>query len=129
MTKNLPGRRIPYFWDNYARKYRVLLKSGQPLPKVLGEAGWRAGLWAANQVGWTLDDLFELAWRDVRLKGPVFILGHQRSGTTLMHRLLIEDALDDAVGMTTAQFLLPSVSIRKGISTVFASKANAFDAW
>lgn len=129
MTKTLPGRRIPYFWDNYARKYRALLTSGQPAPAVLKEAGWRAGLWAANQIGWTLDDLLEPAWRDVRMEGPIFILGHQRSGTTLMHRLLIEDALERAVGMTTAQLLLPSVSIRKGIATLFASQKEAFDAW
>ncbi|MFU8805515.1 MAG: sulfotransferase family protein [Bradymonadaceae bacterium] len=132
MTTELPQRAIPYFWDQYARKYRVLLKNGQSPASVLGEAGFRMGLWAANQIGWTLDDLLEPAWRDVRLEGPIFILGHQRSGTTFLHRLLIEDALcgeNGAVGMTMAQMVLPSFTMRRGLDALIAPVKERILAW
>ena len=42
-------------------------------------------------VFYTLDNLFPSLHR-ARIKEPVFVVGHARSGTTLLHRLLVSDA-------------------------------------
>jgi len=39
----------------------------------------------------TLDNILFPGLRRVEIKQPVFILGHARSGTTLLHRLLVSD--------------------------------------
>ncbi|MEM7434776.1 MAG: sulfotransferase [Myxococcota bacterium] len=41
-------------------------------------------------VFYTLDNLFPALWR-AQIEEPVFVVGHARSGTTLLHRLLVSD--------------------------------------
>jgi hypothetical protein len=61
------------------------------------------------QAAWLLDDLWVPEWRQAAFQGPLFILGHQRSGTTVMHRALSESP--QACGATLAQMLLPALSL------------------
>jgi hypothetical protein len=44
-----------------------------------------------HAVCFALDPLLFPSLRRVRVRAPVFIVGHARSGTTLLHRLLMED--------------------------------------
>lgn len=49
-------------------------------------------LWSgANTLALALDELLLPGWRRARVREPVFIVGHARSGTTLMHTLLARD--------------------------------------
>jgi len=48
---------------------------------------------------------------------PVFVLGLQRSGTTLLHRLLVEGS-GDAVSLTMMEMLLPASSVQRGLGAL-----------
>ena len=56
---------------------------------------------------YTLDNLFPSLHR-TRIKEPVFVVGHARSGTTLLHRLLVSDA-DQFNYFLTYELFFPSL--------------------
>lgn len=58
-----------------------------------------------------LDDIFNRAYRDVRVERPCFIIGAPRSGTTFFHRLLTQT--DEFPHWQTWELLLPSLTARK----------------
>ncbi len=58
-----------------------------------------------------LDALFFPAWRRQRVDKPVFIIGHPRSGTTMLHRSLT--SADDFVVFKFWHLLFPSLTSRK----------------
>jgi hypothetical protein len=45
----------------------------------------------ANWLGFLLDEIFFRKYREVEVRGPVFIVGNARSGTTFLQRLLSKD--------------------------------------
>jgi len=47
-------------------------------------------LMAWNHLGMLLDDMLFPLWREAEVKSPLFIVGNARSGTTFLHRLLME---------------------------------------
>jgi hypothetical protein len=58
-----------------------------------------------------LDHLFFPAWRRLSVDRPVFIIGHPRSGTTMLHRSLT--SADDFVVFKFWHLLFPSLTSRK----------------
>ncbi|MFH2008320.1 MAG: AMP-binding protein [bacterium] len=115
----LPGARMPFDWDALGRKYRLLLRSERDPVGVAGQLAFRAALWAVGQAGWALDELTDPRWRDAPLAGPLFILGHQRSGTTFLQRLLAEDKTH-ARALALHEQLLPSCSFQRGLAGLAA---------
>lgn len=69
-----------FSWGNWWRFYRSL--AAREGPRALGEAAGRAAMAVAAEAGWRLD----------RPAPPpahvLLVVGHQRSGTTWLHRLL-----------------------------------------
>ncbi|MGC1376631.1 MAG: sulfotransferase [Anaerolineales bacterium] len=58
-----------------------------------------------------LDNLFFPAWRRMTVDRPVFIIGHPRSGTTMLHRCLT--STEDFVVFKFWHLLFPSLTSRK----------------
>ena len=67
---------------------------------------------AANWLGLALDSLLYPGWRRAPLDAPLFIIGNPRSGTTLLHRLLMRDTDTFDVMETWETLLAPSVTQR-----------------
>ncbi len=68
------------------------------------------------QSGTLIDELFYREWKKFEYRGPLFILGHQRSGTTTVHRALCSSP--QMVGSTLPQMVLPSLSLWRAIDRV-----------
>lgn len=75
-------------------------------------------LWGiANWVCLRLDLLLFPGFRRVEVTAPIFIIAHPRSGTTLTHRLMLEDP--DRYCFTRAyELLLPSIVQKKIVRTL-----------
>jgi len=110
------GSAIPFGWRALVAKAAVTMR---PDPgRALAQASMRAALYAMNQAAWFADDHFWPAWRDARFRGPLFVIGHQRSGTTLLHRLLAGGT--DARALTLADMLFPSIAAQRLAETAFS---------
>lgn len=57
-----------------------------------------------------LDHIFFPKFRKVKVKQPVFIIGHPRSGTTFIHQLFTQTG--DMAAFTTWQLLFPAITAR-----------------
>ena len=57
-----------------------------------------------------MDHLFFPGFRKVKIKNPVFIIGHPRSGTTFIHHLFTQT--HEMAAFTTWQLLFPALSAR-----------------
>ena len=62
-------------------------------------------------LGSTLDRLFYPSPKR-KIESPVFILGHPRSGTTFLHRYLM-DSINELDGILLWQLMFPFISLRK----------------
>lgn len=114
----LPGARVPFQWGAFWRKYRLLLNTGQDPAGVAGQLAFRMGLWAVGQAGWALDEVVAPGWQHAPLRGPLFILGHQRSGTTFLQRLLAQDG--HARALAFHEMLLPASSLQESLARLGA---------
>ena len=70
-----------------------------------------------NAVCLALDDVLFPGWRKVRVRTPVFIVGHARSGTTLLHRLMCMDG-DRFSYFRLYEMFFPSVLQKKALRGV-----------
>lgn len=113
----LPGAAMPFGWDAFRRKYTLLAREEGSPAAVLGQALFRLALLGIGQTAWALDEVVAPGWRNERALGPIFILGHQRSGTTFLHRLLSSD-VTHARALALHEMLLPAVSVQRGLSRV-----------
>lgn len=68
---------------------------------------------AFNALCWTLDFALFPGFRRVAAREPVFILGHARSGTSLLHRLMSRD--DRFSTFLTWELFFPSIVQRKAV--------------
>ncbi|MCD6585841.1 MAG: sulfotransferase, partial [Desulfobacteraceae bacterium] len=55
-------------------------------------------------------------FRKVKVKSPVFIIGHPRSGTTFIHHLFTQAG--DMAAFTTWQLLFPAITARKIVKPI-----------
>lgn len=101
--------------DAFGRVQRTVWRSPVPLGRKLFLSGTFALLlvWGAvNAICMALDPLLFPGLRRVRVRRPIFIIAHPRSGTTLTHRLMLEDP--GRYSCTRAyECLLPSVLQKK----------------
>lgn len=112
-----PGGLVPFGWAFFRDKYRAQLTDPATRTSALGSAALRLGLLGLTQLTWGLDELLTPGWRRVELQGPIFILGHQRSGTTLLHRLLASDR-NNIRGLTLQEMILPATSVQTLVQTI-----------
>ncbi len=115
----LPGARVPFHWGAFYRKYRLLLRAGQDPSGVAGQLAFRMLLWGVGQASWALDEVVAPDWRRAPLRGPLFILGHQRSGTTFLQRLLATDG--HARALQFHEMLLPATSLQQSLAGLGAA--------
>ena len=66
---------------------------------------------ALMRVMLALDNVFFPGFRRVEVRNPVFIIGHPRSGTTFLHRVLTQT--DEFCAFEAWEILLPSLVTRK----------------
>jgi acyl-CoA synthetase (AMP-forming)/AMP-acid ligase II len=114
----LPGARVPFHWGAFYRKYRLLLRAQRDPVGVAGQLALRMALLTVGQTSWALDEVVAPGWRQTRLRGPLFILGHQRSGTTFLQRLLAQD--DHARALQLHEMLLPASSVQHSLASLKA---------
>lgn len=108
------GLVVPYNWRNFRRKVALMARS-DGLSAAGGQAAFRVALWAVGQAGWALDRLESPAPTSPPFLGPIFIIGHQRSGTTFLHRLLASDQTH-ARALRLHEMLLPATSLQRGLA-------------
>ena len=116
----LPGALLPFDWGAFARKHKILYHDHGGLKATAGPMAFRLGLFALGQLGWALDEALMPGWRNANMRGPLFILGHQRSGTTFLHRLLDRD-LTHARSLRFHEMLLPASTIQRAIAWLAGS--------
>lgn len=92
---------VPFGWQVLQQRYIADLQ-----PLKLTARLMHTGL---IQVASWLDDLLMPKWRQVTFQGPVFIIGHQRSGTTAFHRSLAAHPAN--IGATLGQMLAPALCL------------------
>ncbi len=103
--------KLAAFW----KVQKTIWRSPVPLARKLLLSGLFVGMlvWGAvNVVFLWLDHLLFPGFRKVRVREPIFIIAHPRSGTTLTHRLMLEDP--GRYSCTRAyELLLPSITQKK----------------
>lgn len=115
----LPGAVMPFGWQPFFRKYALMARRESSRRAVAGQLAFRLGLLATAQCTWALDDLLCPQWKTQSAMGPLFIVGHQRSGTTFLHRLLASDTTH-ARALALHEMLLPAVTAQRGIARLAA---------
>jgi len=113
----LPGALVPFNWPAFWQKHRILLREQKAYGTIFSSLASRLGFYAAGQTGWALDALVHPDWKRTRMAPPIFILGHQRSGTTLLHRLLSEDRAH-ARSLLLHEMVLPAITTQNSIARV-----------
>ena len=101
---------IPFWWSAWLTKTIVLLQSKKNPVSVIVLAVFRVFLVLTLQIFWLLDQVFMPGWRHARIRGPIFIIGHQRSGTTVLHRLLISN--ESVTGLRLQEMIFPASTIQ-----------------
>lgn len=104
---------IPFGWNELGIKLRSTWRISPR--SAIESALVRVALASLNQAFWAADDVLGTSWRQAEFNGPLFIIGHQRSGTTTLHRLIEEDR--SAVrSLTLREMLLPAMAAQRGWS-------------
>ena len=119
----LPGACMPFGWRAFVRKYRLLLEEEPDRKDVVGQMAFRAALLTVGQLGWALDEVIARKWRRAPMHGPIFIIGHQRSGTTFLHRLLATDRTNIRA-LKLHEMILPAVSVQDAIAWIAEADAR-----
>ncbi len=107
--KRLQDALLPFGASDFVRRAVVRSLAGQGVGRVAVEMGLRSVVYGISQLTWAVDELVASDWRTASGRGPLFIVGHQRSGTTALHRLLASDT-PHARALTLAEMLFPAVS-------------------
>lgn len=68
-------------------------------------------------VGLIVDQIIYFKYKNVNIKKPVFLIGHPRSGTTFLHKFILNNT-NEFRGMYLWEMLFPSIILRKLIKPV-----------
>jgi hypothetical protein len=90
---------------HYGFKLRPLATFGQVQMRHMLSAGTRG-----------LDHLFYPAFRDVPIDRPIFLIGNPRSGTTFVHRFLLNS--ERLCAFELWEMLLPAITARKALGGI-----------
>lgn len=106
---------MPFDLDLFLRMLRTALR--EPMSPRRRRVVWLAALLLPplallNAVCFALDPLFFPGFRRVEIRAPVFIVGHARSGTSLLHRLMCADR-ERFSWFALYEMFLPSLLQRK----------------
>ncbi len=105
----------PFRWGVFWRKQQVMIQQNGLL-KTLPSIGFHMGVYGFNQLGWMSDAVLPSKVDTPQLDESVFIVGHQRSGTTFLHRLLSGN--DWAHSLNLHEMLFPSNSFQHGLNAL-----------
>jgi omega-hydroxy-beta-dihydromenaquinone-9 sulfotransferase len=111
----LPGAIMPFDWPAFIEKHRVVTRDHGGWKTTLKPGLFRLAQFALGQACWAADEILHPDWRRAKFSGPLFILGHQRSGTTFLHRLLASDTVH-ARSLTFAEMLMPASCVQRAIA-------------
>lgn len=112
----LPGFIVPFDWRIFFYKQKVILDD-HGVKSIVRPTAFHLISYVLGQIGWAFDQLLYPDWQHAPHRGPIFILGAQRSGTTFLHHLLAED-LTHARSLTLQEMLLPATSIQRIFSKI-----------
>lgn len=96
----------------FIKKIKTLIASPLPWYKMLMILLGRLVLKSLLFIGDLLDNVFFRGYKSIELIKPVFLVGHPRSGTTFLHRFLLNN-LPDYRGMRLWDMVVPSIFLRK----------------
>lgn len=116
LSQHSPHLITPFRWDIFQQKQRVLIRQNG-LFKTLPSIGFHMGVYLFNQFCWGFDELFPSKIATPQIDQSVFILGHQRSGTTFLHRLMAQN--DWANSLNLHEMLFPASSFQWGIQQLW----------
>lgn len=109
----------------YLQTVRWLIREADPgKPRTIALAvalGFWPTLQLAVRSGRALDHLVAPEFRRQNVPDPVFIVGHPRSGTTYLHRLLATDT-DHFTALQSWQLMLPSLSLQRAARWVLSQE-------
>lgn len=106
----MAGARFYFDWANYVTMLRLLRADPDPARRRKLLAAFLIGvpiLAALHTVCFALDPLLFPALRRAQVREPVFCVGHARSGTTYLHRLMAKD--DQFSVVLLYEMLFPSL--------------------
>ena len=72
-----------------------------------------------NHLGFWLDDLFFVDWRNQAIIAPLFIVGNARSGTTWVHKLITHDESKFTTFKTWEIMFAVSITWRRLFHTLY----------
>lgn len=107
----------PFRWDIFWKKQRVMVRQNGLL-STCPSIGFHLGVYAFNQLAWGIDSLFSSTVPTPQLDNSVFIVGHQRSGTTFLHRLMAGN--DWAHSLDLHEMLFPASSFQHLVGLINA---------
>jgi omega-hydroxy-beta-dihydromenaquinone-9 sulfotransferase len=90
----MPGTRFYFDWHNYRTMLGLLRRDPPASKRWLRYFGFLVGvptIAAFHAVCFTLDPILFPSLRRTRVIAPTFCIGHARSGTTYLHRLMAAD--------------------------------------
>ena len=96
--------RILLAWGVLARVARVRV-----VPGFVGL--YICNLWVLNSIGFALDRLFFPKLKQARAARPIVIVGNPRTGTTMLHRFLVEHGVGH--GLPVWRMVFPSLTVQK----------------
>jgi hypothetical protein len=97
-------RRLGIAWLTVGRTFGAWISP-------IGTFFFLLSLRATVATGMTLDTLFVPGLRRSRLRGPIVIVGNPRSGTTFLHRFLVDQRL--GAGLQLWEMMFPSLVLRR----------------
>lgn len=105
----------PFRWDVFWQKQRVMMRQNG-VASTLPSIGFHLGVYLFNQIGWGIDNIIPSSVPTPQIDESVFIVGHQRSGTTFLHRLMAQN--DWAHSLDLHEMLFPATSFQRGIELI-----------
>lgn len=115
LAKLHPRFLTPFRWDIFWKKQRVMIEQNG-LTSTLPSMGFHLGVYLFNQLAWLLDGIFPSTVPTPQTDQSLFIAGHQRSGTTFLHRLLAGN--DWAHSLDLHEMLFPASSFQHCLHTL-----------
>jgi hypothetical protein len=104
-----------FWWRHHLQSIGATVQTfgiGWPLVRVISITLWREVI----RLSMWLDNLFFPAWKRKTVDRPVFIIGHPRSGTTMLQRSLTSSG--DFVIFRLWELLFPSLTARKIVGPI-----------
>ena len=123
----MAGARFYFDWANYFTMLKLLRADPNPARRRRLLAAFLLGvplLAAVHTVCFALDPLLFGSLRRTEVREPVFAVGHARSGTTYLHRLMAKD--DQFSVVLLYEMLFPSLLEKRLLRLVFRLDERVF---